>query len=188
MARTGAAPAAYQLTAVDWLEYPDDGRLYEILGGELHVSPPPGIEHQRIAGNLYSALRSFVLTQRLGEVFFAPTGVKLSEHDVPEPDIVVVLAEHAHKVGEAWIDGAPDLVVEILSPGTASRDLSVKREIYEQSGIPEYWIVDRKAGAVEVLTLEGGRYVRFGRFERGSVLRSKRLPELEIAVSSVLPG
>jgi Uma2 family endonuclease len=114
--------------------------------------------------------------------------VKLSDDNVAEPDLVVVLAEHAHKVDEAWIDGAPDLVVEILSPGTASRDLSVKREIYEQSGIPEYWIVDRKAGAIEVLTLEGGRYVRFGRFERGSVLRSKKLAGFEVAVSSVLPS
>lgn len=187
MARTGAAPAAYQLTAADWLEFPDDGRLYEILGGELYVSPPPGIEHQRIASRLHILLHQFLADGR-GEVLFAPTGVKLSEHNIPEPDLVVILAEQAHKVGEAWIDGAPDLVVEILSPGTASRDLSVKREIYEQSGIPEYWIVDRKAGAIEVLTLEGGRYVRFGRFERGSILRSKRLTGLEAAVSSILPG
>jgi Uma2 family endonuclease len=175
-----------KLTAADWLQGPDSKRPCEILRGDLYQSPLPEIEHQRIAGDLHSRLQQFLGAR--GEVFFSRTGVKLSEDSVTEPDLVVVLSEHAHQVGEAWIEGAPDLVVEILSPGTASRDLSVKREIYEQSGIPEYWIVDRKAGAVEVLTLEGRRYVRFGRFERGSILLSKRLPGLEIAVSSVLPG
>jgi Uma2 family endonuclease len=175
-----------KLTAADWLQGPDSKRPCEILRGDLYRSPLPEIEHQRIAGNLHSRLHQFLAGR--GEVFFSRTGVKLSEDSVAEPDLAVVLAEHADKVGQAWIEGAPDLVVEILSPGTASRDLSVKREIYEQSGIPEYWIVDRKAGAVEVLSLEGGRYVRFGRFERGSVLHSKSLSGLEIAISAVLPG
>jgi Uma2 family endonuclease len=187
MPRTGASPAAYLLTAEDWLQLPDDGKRYEILGGDLYVTPPPGIGHQRIAGNLYSFLRDFLAGGR-GEVLFAPVGVRLSAHDVPEPDLVVVLAENAGRVQDQWIEGPPDLVVEVLSPGTASRDLKTKRATYESSGIPEYWIVDTKAGLIEVLALEGERYARFGLFGRGEVLRSKRLAGLEIPVTSVLPG
>ncbi len=187
MARTGASPAAYQLTADDWLHLPEDGQRYEILDGDLYVTPPPGIGHQRIASRLHILLHEF-LAGGLGEVLFAPVGVRLSEHDVPEPDLVVVLTENAGRVQDQWIEGPPDLVVEILSPGTASRDLKTKRNLYEASGVPEYWIVDTKAGLVEVLALEGKGYARFGLFGRGEVLRSMRLTGLEIPVSSVLPG
>jgi len=182
-----ALPAVYKLAAADWERFPDDGLLYEILGGELYVSPPPTTGHQRISGHLYARLREHLSTGDRGEVFYAPVGVRLSDHDVAEPDLVVVLAKNATHVGEQAIDGPPDLVVEILSPGTAGRDLGEKRDLYEQSGVAEYWIVDPKAGAVEVLTLRSGRYTRFGFFRRSEHLRSAILPGLEIPLAEILP-
>jgi Uma2 family endonuclease len=83
------------------------------------------------------------------------------------------------------IEGAPDVVVEILSPGTAKRDLGVKRTVYEAAGVPEYWIVDAESAAVEVLVLERGAYVRLGLFRRGDTLRSRVLPDLTVLLAPV---
>ena len=171
----------------DWLELPDDSALREIVGGELFVAPLPTTRHQRIASNLLFELFSHLRETKRGEVLAAPTGVRLSDLDVVEPDLLVVLIEHAYRVEDAYVVGPPDLVVEILSPGTAGRDLRVKRDLYERSGVPEYWIVDPLRGEVEVLRLEGGAYGRFGLFTRADTLRSAVLPNLALALASVLP-
>jgi Uma2 family endonuclease len=179
---TSPLPGIYRLTFADWLRFPDDGRLYEILEGELYVTPPPGIEHQRISRNLLLAFSRYSLK---GEVLYAPVGVRLSDEDVLEPDLVLVLREHANRIGAQVIEGAPDIVVEILSPGTARRDLGPKREKYRDAGVPEYWIVDPASSSVEVLSLRDGAYVRHGLFRRNETLRSSLLPELEIALAEV---
>lgn len=114
-------------------------------------------------------------------------GIRLSDEDVAVPDLLVVLTENLHRIEEQCIGGPPDLVVEILSPGTAGRDLGAKRALYEQSGVPEYWIGDPVAETIEVLSLVSGRYVRFGLFGRGDILRSPLLEGLEIPVSEVFP-
>lgn len=178
-------PAAYRLTFEDWLRFPEDGRLYEIIGGELFVSPAPAIQHQRVSTRLLAALHEHLASGGLGEVFHAPTGVRLSDQDVPEPDLVVVLAAHARLIGEHVIEGSPDLVVEILSPGTAGRDLLVKRELYARAGISEYWTVDPLASEIEVLTLKHGNYATLARFGRDETLRSKRLPDLRIRLGQI---
>jgi len=181
-------PGPYRLTYGDWLKFPDDGRLYEIIEGELYMVPPPSITHQRVSRELEFRLLTFLRAAARGEVLDAPVGVRLSDEDVLEPDLVVVLAEHAGRIGTQVIDGPPDLVVEILSPGSAGRDLGRKRELYERAGVREYWIVDPQARGIEVLALEGGRYSRFGLFQRGEVLRSALLEGLEVPVDEVLPA
>jgi Uma2 family endonuclease len=179
---TSPLPGIYRLTFADWLRFPDDGRLYEILEGELYVTPPPSIEHQRISRNLLLNIsRHF----SKGEVLYAPVGVRLSDEDVLEPDLVVVLREHADRIGAQVIEGTPDLIVEILSPGTARRDLGPKREKYREAGVPEYWIVDPASSSIEVLALRDGAYVRHGLFRKHEVLRSLLLPEIEIALAQV---
>jgi Uma2 family endonuclease len=180
-----ALPGVYRLTFQDWLAFPDDGRLYELIQGEVHVTPPPGIEHQRISRDLEFKLLTFLRERAAGEVLDAPVGVRLSDEDVFEPDLVVVLAEHADRIGAQVIDGAPDLVVEILSPGTAGRDLGPKRQAYLRAGVPEYWIVDPASQAIEVLALERGEYVRSGLYRRGDTLRSPLLAGLEIALQEI---
>jgi Uma2 family endonuclease len=118
-------------------------------------------------------------------MFHAPVGVRLDDRSVLEPDLVVVLREHATVVGTQVIDGAPDLVVEILSPGSARRDVGIKREKYCSKGIPEYWIVDPVQARIEVLVLENEDYLRLGLFARGATLRSRVLPDFEVALAGL---
>jgi len=182
---TVALPGAYRLTSRDWLGLPDDGRFYELLDGDLCVAPPPSIEHQRLSRDLEFELLTHLRRSNRGEVFDAPIGVRLGDDTVLEPDIVVVLQEHADRIQPQWIDGAPDLVVEVLSPGTARRDLVSKREAYQAAAVPEYWIVDPVAQTIEVLALERSLYARTGLFRRDQTLRSPILPELAIDLATI---
>jgi Uma2 family endonuclease len=183
-----ALPGVYRLTFADWLEYPDDGRLYELIDGELFVTPPPNIEHQRISRDLEYVLVGYLRKTRAGEVLDAPVGVKLGDEDVLEPDLVVVLTENADRIGPQAIEGAPDLVVEILSPGTARRDLGSKRRKHEEAGVREYWIVDPASRSVEVLTRSQEAFERAGLYRRGEELRSVLLADLTVALDDVFPA
>src|SRR5262249_50664263 len=123
---TPSVPSAYLLSYKDWLRFPDDTRLYELIDGELFVSPSPNVAHQRVARNLAVSLHDHLRKSGRGEVLFAPMGVRLDKRSVVEPDILVVLREHATRVRKQVIVGAPDLVLEVLSPGTARRDVGLK--------------------------------------------------------------
>lgn len=180
----GADP--YRLTFKDWMEFPDDGRLYEVLGGELFGTPSPNVRHQAIARDLEFHLESFLRATGKGVMLHAPIGVRLTAEDVVEPDILVVLQAHADRIGEQVVSGAPDLVVEILSPGTAARDLGTKRALYERHGVREYWIVDPERSMVEVLRLESGRFTPARVFGAADRLRSALLPGLEIPLAEIL--
>jgi Uma2 family endonuclease len=178
-------PSAYLLTYDDWLLLPEDGLRYELIDGELFVTPPPNIKHQRVSRDLEFLLMTYLRRSATGELFDAPVGVRLDDRSVLEPDLVVVLREHAGAVGTQVIEGAPDLVVEVLSPGTARRDVGIKREKYRSKGVAEYWIVDPVHAKIEVLTLEKDEYVRFGLFGRDDTLRSRILADLEITLAEV---
>lgn len=184
---TATLPGVYRLTYQDWLGYPDDGRIYEIIGGELFVSPPPATGHQWISVELSARILEFLRERNLGRVFAAPTGVRLGDEDVVEPDLLVVLREHADRIGEQVIDGPPDLCVEILSAGSARRDLTTKRELYARAGVHEYWIVDPETASVEVLRLDRGAYARAGLYRKGDTLRSPLLEGLQIPLAEVFP-
>jgi Uma2 family endonuclease len=184
---TPSVPSAYLVTYEDWLALPDDHR-YELIDGELFMSPSPNIGHQRVLRDLAFILVNHLRQSGRGELLFAPTGVRLDERSVLEPDLLVVLRDHASRVATQVIDGPPDLVVEILSPGTARRDLGIKREKYRSTAVPEYWIVDPINARVEVLVLENDDYVRFGMFSRSDTLRSRVLADLAIALCDVFPA
>ena len=148
-----------KLTYEDLLLYPEgDGLRHEIIDGEHYVSASPNRRHQRIAGELYAQLRRQLVDTGRGEVYFAPLDVVFSQHDVVVPDLLVVLNENAGVLRDAGVAGAPDLVVEILSPSTSKRDLTLKRKLYESTGVPEYWIVDPVAQVVHQHVAKGGRY------------------------------
>jgi Uma2 family endonuclease len=173
-------PAAYRLTYRDWLHLPKDGRVYEILDGEIFMTPAPRIRHQRVSSRLHTRLGLHLDHTAAGELFAAPTGVRLSDDNVVEPDLLVVLTVHRGRIAEQVIDGPPDVVVDILSPGTTRRDLVAKRELYARFGVSEHWIVDSKGSNVEVLGLERGAYTRFELFRRHETLRSSLLPDLNL--------
>ncbi|MCB9892360.1 MAG: Uma2 family endonuclease [Planctomycetes bacterium] len=134
-----------KLDYTDYLRFPDDGRRHEIIGGEYFVNPAPSTGHQAVSTRLAARLVFAIEDQGLGRVLSAPTDVELTEHDIVQPDIVVLTAEHASRIGPNRIHGPPDLVVEILSPGTRGHDRERKFELYERAGVREYWIVDPEA-------------------------------------------
>lgn len=182
-------PPAYLLTWNDWLELPDrDGCDYEILGGELYMSLSPSMRHQRVCRNLMFLVETYLRRTGHGELFPDATAVRLSPRDVVLPDLLVVLAGHEGIIEEKCIAGAPDLVVEILSPGTARRDLGVKRSLYEHSGVAEYWIVDPIGEKAQVYVLVEGAHRCHGSFSRDEHLRSAILPDLEIPLAEIFPS
>lgn len=169
------------LTYQDYLQMPDDRTRKEIIGGDLYVTPAPTPLHQRIVTALVSILRAHVRAHGLGEVLVSPIDVVLSQTDVVQPDIVFIARANEQIIGEAAIQGAPDLVVEVLSPSTVKMDRGRKMEVYARSGIPEYWIVDPDALTVEIYRLEQGTYRLELRAPAGDVIHSALFPGLAIA-------
>jgi Uma2 family endonuclease len=138
---------------------PEDGNRYEAIGGELYVSPPPKPPHQWVSANLFQELSDLLVRPRpgLGRLFYAPIGVEFADtEEGVQPDILFVANERLHIVTEDAICGAPDLVIEVLSPRTARRDRTVKRQLYQRQGVAEYWVVDLDAKQVEVWRFAAG--------------------------------
>jgi len=148
-------------------------------------SPAPRLSHQRILGQLHVILYTHVVQSNLGWVFFAPTDVKIREDTVYQPDLFVVLREHADRLRETHLEGAPDLVIEVLLPSTAQLDLWVKRHDYERAGVQEYWVVDPDTRTVEQYVREGDRLVCVTRVEGEGVLSSRLLPDLAVEVGQL---
>ncbi len=145
-------------TASDLATMPDDGRRYEVIGGELIVSPSPTTQHQRVSRRLTRLLDEYLERTGNGEVFAAPLDVLLGNHDILQPDFVIVLRENADRVTDAGIVGPPDLVVEILSPGSVAIDRVRKSATYATFGVPEYWIVDPATKTILAQKLVNGQY------------------------------
>lgn len=153
------APAtSTKLTYEDYCLLPDDGRRHEIIDGEHYVNPSPNTKHQRISRKIAFAIATFIEPRGLGEVFYAPYDVLLSEINIVEPDIVYVSAARSRIITDANIQGAPDLVVEILSVGNRKYDEVVKFKIYDALGVAEYWIVDPDRETVKIYRQSTGGY------------------------------
>jgi Uma2 family endonuclease len=153
-----------RFTYEDYLSLPNDGKRYQVVEGEIYMVPAPAPYHQDIVGNLFVLLRTFVEERWLGRVYFAPCDVILSEEDIVPPDILFILKEREHIITKRNIRGAPDLVIEIVSPFTAKFDKTAKMKLYEKFGVKEYWLVDPDAKKIEVLTRNNGSYESEGVF------------------------
>jgi len=175
MPRTGTALAAKGLVEVynplmgtevipklsfeEFRQLPIDGRRYELVRGEVHVTPAPATRHQFTVQNLAGSLWPHVVKNNLGEVCTAPLDVRLSIDTALQPDRIFVSNARAGIIQEDWIAGAPDLVVEVLSPSTAAYDRVTKLPVYAEAGVPEVWLIDSQAKTVEVLRLQGKKYL-----------------------------
>ena len=175
-----------KFTYRDYLLLPEGDRR-ELIEGEFYVVPAPNVRHQAISRNLGLRLWELVRSHGLGQVFLAPTDVVLSPESVVQPDILFVSNERRGIITEANVSGAPDLVVEILSPSTAERDRELKLTLYARYGVREYWIVDPDDETVEVMELgsEGAAGVR--RYDAGTV-ESVLFPRLSIALDDIFPA
>jgi Uma2 family endonuclease len=160
-------------------------RLVEFSDGHLEVLPVPTTSHQLLVAFFFQSLSALVAARGLGTVLFAPLRVRLWPGKYREPDVVMMLAEHAGGIGEQFWEGA-DLVLEVISDDDRRRDLETKRTEYARAGIPEYWIVDPGEASVTVLRLSGKRYVVHGEYGKGAVAESALLPGFGVDVAQAL--
>jgi Uma2 family endonuclease len=130
------------LTYEHYLELPNDGKRYEIIEGELYVAPAPSIKHQRVATQLTIVVGGHVEGRDLGEVFTAPCDVKLADISIVQPDVLFVSKARLGILTDPNVQGAPDLVIEVISPSTTKTDQETKRKLYEQYGVRHYWIFE----------------------------------------------
>jgi Uma2 family endonuclease len=173
-----------KFTYQDYKNAPEDKR-YELLDGDLIVVPSPKEPHQWASIQLGSRLFRFVQESGLGRVYIAPFDVVLSDTDVVQPDILFVSNERMGIVTEDNIQGAPDLVIEILSPSTAERDRTFKRSLYARHGVREYWLVDPDARSVEVLVLGEGHFEIVATYGQDEELTSPMLEGLRLNLNEV---
>jgi Uma2 family endonuclease len=180
-----AVNKALKFTYSDYRLLPDNGKRYEILEGELLMSPSPNTKHQIVLLNLAAILKSFVERNNLGQIFIAPYDVVLSKYDVVQPDIIFISNKNKQIIKSTHIEGVPDLVIEIISPGSAQRDRIIKRKIYALHGIKEFWLVHPEKEQVQVLRLEKGDFQRITELTREDVLTSPMFSGLEIRLVEV---
>jgi Uma2 family endonuclease len=183
VSRSGRRPP---LTVRHYELLPEDGNRHEIIGGDHFMTPAPSLWHQDISRNLGFALLTWARVRRRGKVYLAPVDVQLGNHDIVQPDLVFVSTERQALLTARRIVGAPDLVVEILSPATADRDREVKRDTYERFGVREYWIVDPDACSITVYAqAAGGGFVVAAVFTGEDVLTSALLEGFSAPLAEV---
>ena len=137
---------------------PADGRRHEIVDGDHYVNPAPSLYHQQVSRHIQFQLYTAIETPELGVVINAPVDVQLTDHDIVQPDLVVITKPNFHIMTPTKVRGVPDLLVEILSPSNAKYDLETKRQAYQRCGVPEYWIVSPDEHQVLQLVMREGTY------------------------------
>ena len=172
-------------TAEEYLNMPE-GAPYQLIGGKLNMTPAPGWQNQRISRRIEMRLAAYVEEHDLGEVFDAPTDVLLSDDNVFQPDLLFISKGREELLSERGvINGAPDLVIEILSPSTSTIDTIEKKEIYEKSGVREYWIVDAEGWTVFIYVIKTSRYELIHKAGKGERAPSKVVTGFELSIDEV---
>jgi Uma2 family endonuclease len=187
--RPPATPSV-KFTYDDFLHFPDDGKRHEIIDGEHQVTPSPNTKHQAISFNLSGLLWAYLKAHPIGRVFAAPFDVVLSNVDVVAPDLLYVSRGRLDVVTDKHVRGVPDLVVEIISPGTRRADAIVKRRLYERVGVSEYWAIDPRVNTIDV---HRRRHDSFApavelRLENDDVLTTPLLPAFSARLAEIFAG
>lgn len=177
-------PRRVMLTYEDYCRMPS-GNRYELVEGDIRMTPSPSVFHQRISRRIEKVLLEWVERHELGEVLHAPIDVVLSEHNVVQPDILYVARERLGIIKEANIQGAPDLVVEILSPSDAEWDRVTKRRVYARFGVREFWIVGPESRNIEVCVFRDCELKTFQVYPPGTRLSSPLLNDFTLDVAEV---
>lgn len=170
------------------LEFEDtDNFQYELLNGEVAKKASPTVQHQRISMRLIAALLRYLSDHPVGEIFHAPLDVVLSDINSPQPDVIFIRNEQRHIIDEQEqvIMGVPDLLVEIISTGSIKRDRIEKKDMYEQFGVPEFWLVDPNNRSVEVYQLLEDRYKVFAFAAENGKVQSSVLAGFELEVAEI---
>ena len=173
------APVQEKKTYEDYAAL-EEGAPYQLIDGELITSPAPTFLHQWIVWRLGTALFTFVEEHNLGVVVGSPVDVRFSDTDTFQPDLIYIANDRRHIVTPNTIQGAPDLVVEVLSPATGYYDLTHKKRVYEGAGVKEYWIVDPQGQGIEVFAHRTGAFERTAHAHRQGPVSSHLLEGFEI--------
>jgi Uma2 family endonuclease len=177
-----------KLTYDDYLLFPEDGKRHELIDGEHYVTPSPNRKHQAIAWNLTVMIGSWLKRNPIGRAFAAPFDVVFSRFDVVEPDLLYIAGARQDDVlTAAHVRGAPDLVVEIGSPGTRKRDETIKRRLYERFAVAEYWVIDPELDTIKVYRRSGETYARAAELmlEQNDRLSTPLLPGLHMPLAEI---
>ena len=178
-------PRQGKWTEADYFRLPETNRIIELSEGRLIITPSPTSQHQRILSKLFLSLGDHITSNNLGDIVMSPMDTRLWEGKVRQPDIAFMSNEHLDRITEQlW--GVPDLVVEILSEGTANIDKEDKYFEYQKAGVQEYWIVDPFNQSIEVYTLKNGIYEIFGKWGTGEIAKSKLLDSFKVSVDSIM--
>ena len=169
----------------DYFLLPDDGKQYELIEGELFMTPPPGFSHQRATTRLAGILYQYLNKNPIGEVICAPFAVVLSDIHVVEPDLVYVSNANKNLIKERGIFGSPDLVVEVLSKGNKKMDRMVKFKLYAQFKVPHCWIVDPMERTIEVYELEEKEYQLIAKNQGSGIVSPSLFPGLEFSLKEL---
>jgi len=169
------------LTINDYRALPETGPRYQLVEGNLYMAPAPNRFHQDISRNLQFELHSYLKSNPIGRLYDAPFDVYLDEYNVFQPDLIIVLNEHADILTEAGAEGVPDLIVEILSPKTRRLDLVSKKRVYAIRGVRELWIVDPESRVVATHCFAEGGTESVSEIAESGVLTSALLPGLKIS-------
>lgn len=172
------------LNIKDYKLLPEDAP-YQLIEGELIMTPAPNPRHQLISGNLFKRFSDFVDKNRLGIVLYSPIDIYLGEENAYQPDIVFISKERREIIKDDGIYGPPDLVIEILSPSSAYYDLKNKFKIYEEYGVQEYWIVDPEMNSIEIYLNEKGHFSSISRLEGKGYVESSLLKSLKIVSGDI---
>jgi len=173
------------LTYEDYACLPDDGKTYEILEGELQVTPAPRPKHQDVSRNLGRALDQYVCHHNAGKMYYSPIDIVADPHNIVQPDIIFISADRLDIIGEKNVQGMPDLIIEILSPSTGRKDRILKLRVYASHGLKHYWIVDPDEQTLEALELEGQSFKVTTALTGEATFEPTLFPGLRIDLSKV---
>ncbi len=176
-----------KFTYEDYLLFPEDGKRHELIDGDYFMSPAPKTKHQRISSALHRMMSRFIYERTLGHLLTAPTDVVFSDLSIIQPDLLFISTARASIITDKNIQGAPDLVIEILSETSRKTDEITKRKLYEMYGVDEYWIVDPELSTVKVYRTTERGYVRTGELsvEANNTLDTPLLPGLSISLADI---
>jgi Uma2 family endonuclease len=173
------------MSAAEFWQLPEGPPFFQLIGGELFMSPSPRFWHQEIVGNIYSHIREHLRRHPVGKVVVAPSDVELTPNDVYEPDIYFVSQERLGIITEQGVTGAPDLVIEVLSPSTAKLDAGPKRDVYAAAGVRELWLVSPQQRKIEIYTSTGRQLTLARTAAEGDTIETPLLDGLRFDVREI---
>jgi Uma2 family endonuclease len=183
--KAGSEPLTYK----EYKTFPDnDGIRKEILEGELFMTPAPSIKHQIVSQQLFVILYNYIKKNGFGKIFYAPCDIVFSDINIVQPDLIFISKKNYEILTDLNIKGAPDLLIEILSPSTKENDRIFKKQIYEKFGVKEYWIVDPENESVEIWILKNHKYLLELKVGKSQTIKSQILKGLKIESSDIFNG